>query len=252
MEDQLYLPVLEEVRYIFSTYFEEVSWEDEQEVSWEDEQKKTQDRTKETYHSACVDYYGSLPPEIMNDPKPLSEKNTTIRKSWWVDDQRNYHSYPKFYFNIKVNRFYFTYSDWEHIVIKQEKDSLLRVESSEDLWVKWKHQFATFDETKSNIYSIFNNEVTKGKVYLIKQGEEDLYKIGYTKGDENKRVSQLQTGNPQKLEIVGSFQCTGQKTEKTLHSLFSKQCKMLEWYSLSQQDLKNILDPSWRVSNNIF
>ena len=257
MEDQLYLPVLEEIRNIFSTYFEEeVSWDDvqeevqtyseeegsEEEGSWDNRQEEVQEQARRIYHSACLDYYGSLPPEIINLPEPLNVEST-IGKLWWVYDK----------FSIKVNRFYFLYRDWERIVIKQEKDNLLRSESSRDAWIKWKHQFASFDRNKSNIYSVFNEKALKGWVYLIKQTEEHLYKIGYTRNaDIKKRLLQLQTGNPYSLEVVGSFPCTGKVTEKVLHSLFSDHRKMGEWYSLSPQDVKNILDQSWRISANIF
>lgn len=235
-EDQLYLPILEEVLKVFSIYFEKET--DPWQGRWEEAKK----RTKGMYHSACVQYYGSPPPEIMTVPQPLIVGGN-IEEQWWVHAE----------FDIRIDRFYFRYDDWERIVNNQENDDLLRVESSKDAWSKWKHQFSTFNDNKRNIYSLFNKEATKGYVYVIKQGEENLYKIGYTKNaDIKKRLSQLQTGNPYSLEIVGYFQCAGQATEKALHSLFSVHCKAGEWYNLRPQDVKNILDQNWRISENIF
>jgi T5orf172 domain len=235
MDKQLYTHIAEEVRRVYSSYFEEAIDVFNLEL---EEAKKT---IGEFYHCACSDYCGSLPPEIMGIPSPF-EFQEDVKKIWWFHDE----------FDIRINRFYFRYDDWERIVIRQEEDDLIRVESSKDIWSKWKHQFSSFDENKSNIYSLFSKELVKGYVYIIKQVGEDLYKIGYTKNSPPDRLSTLQTGNPNLLELVGSFQCTGQITEKSLHALFSEQHKKGEWYILSSKDVQNILDQNWRISNNIF
>ena len=44
----------------------------------------------------------------------------------------------------------------------------------------------------------------KSYVYLIKISNEGIYKIGVSK-DVNKRVKQLQTGNPEQIEIIKTF-----------------------------------------------
>ena len=231
MDRQLYLPIAEEVRRVYSTYFEE-------------KPDVLILELEEVYHDVCLDYYGSAPPEVVEISYSFGlGEDIDIEKLWWFHNK----------FDIRLNRFYFHYEDWEKIVVRQENDELLRVESSEDMWSKWKHQFSSFDEKKSNVYSLFSKGVAKGYVYVIRQTEENLYKIGYTKNsDIAKRLSQLQTANPYRLEVVGSFQCTGQATEKTLHSLFSEQCKRGEWFSLSLQDVQNILDQNWRIAENIF
>jgi Meiotically up-regulated gene 113 len=236
MDRQLYLYIAEEVRKVYSTYFEKEI--NSSNIKWE----KAQEHTKRLYHSVCLDYYGSLPPAITDIYEPFGLQEN-VKKLWWFHDE----------FDIRLDRFYFRHDDWERIVIRQENDDLLRVESSKDIWSKWKHQFSTFNENKSNVYSLFSKEVAKGYVYIIKQTEEYLYKIGYTKSsDITKRLSQLQTGNPYHLEIIGSFQCAGQATEKALHSLFSQKRKTGEWYGLNPEDVKNILDQNWRTSENIF
>jgi T5orf172 domain len=238
MDDQLYTPIAEEVRKVYSTHFEGKT------ISDDLVPKEHYNEQERFYHRVCLDYYGSLPPEILNPPHyAVFDLQKDIRKMWWFHDE----------FDIRLERFYFCYDDWQRIVIDRKEDDLIRAESSEDIWSKWKHQFSSFDENKSNVYSLFSKEVAKGYVYVIKQMEENLYKIGYTKNsDITKRLSQLQTANPYRLEIVGSFQCTGQATEKALHVLFSEQCKRGEWYSLSSKDVQNILDQDWRISKNIF
>ena len=66
-------------------------------------------------------------------------------------------------------------------------------------------------------------------IYLIRAGETDLYKIGYTSGKAKKRVKGLQTGCPHKLSIVRVLQ-GDQEREKWLHKTFSKYRKEGEWF----------------------
>lgn len=56
------------------------------------------------------------------------------------------------------------------------------------------------------------------KIYLIRAQEIYLYKIGITK-NVNKRIKQLQTGCPYKLELIESYEPKFfvNKIEKTLH-----------------------------------
>ena len=46
-----------------------------------------------------------------------------------------------------------------------------------------------------------------GYVYLIYDKNNNSYKIGVTKGDTNKRLKKLQTGNSCELEIKNLFCC---------------------------------------------
>jgi|GEM_PF-1523044 len=271
MNDQLYAPILEEVHKVYSTFFanenkyapsyfekynlsyfdyfeegestEDLTYEEAQEYKEAQEFKKYKN---EIYHLACLEYYSSLPPKILEIPYHSSQTGE-MKKDWGFHDE----------FDIRIKRFYFPSNFWEELVVRQENvdiyDFIFIRNPSKDLWLKWKHQFSTFNDNKNNVYSLFNQEVSKGYVYVIKQEDQHLYKIGYTQNsDISKRQSQLQTGNAVPLEFVGSFQCIGLATEKTLHSLFSKHRKTGEWFSLSPQDVKNILDPNWRTSENIF
>jgi len=44
------------------------------------------------------------------------------------------------------------------------------------------------------------------KVYLIGIPDEGLYKIGYTTRNIDKRIDEVQTGNPKKIEMIDSFE----------------------------------------------
>ena len=275
MHEQLYSPVLEEVRKVYSTFFEnenkyapsdfekynlsyfdsfreylygqridDLTYEQVQEYKEYKEAQEFKKYRDEIYHLACLEYYSSLPPEILEIPSYSSQVET--KKDWGFHAE----------FDIRIKRFYFPNDFWEDLVVKQENayfGDYCYGASSKDFWLKWKHQFSNFNSNKNNVYSLFNQEVSKGYVYVIKQEDQHLYKIGYTQNrDISQRRSQLQTGNPDDLKVVGSFQCVGSVTEKALHSLFSEYRKTGEWFRLSPQDVKNILDPNWRISANIF
>jgi hypothetical protein len=71
------------------------------------------------------------------------------------------------------------------------------------------------------------------KVYFIKAG--DYVKIGVTNGYSiQNRLSELQTGNPIKLELLG-IMIGGLKIEKSLHKRFSDFKKQGEWFYYSEE-----------------
>ena len=76
----------------------------------------------------------------------------------------------------------------------------------------------------------------ENKVYLLRIINDDktFYKIGFTKGSVNKRVSDLQTGCPFKIEIVDTYNSNYATTiEKILHNLYSHLKTHGEWFELS-------------------
>lgn len=79
------------------------------------------------------------------------------------------------------------------------------------------------------------------KVYVIRMGDTPYYKIGYTTSSVARRMAQLQTGNPFKLEIVKVFQGTT-KDEAALHAKFANKRAPAnnEWFILSTLDLLRI------------
>lgn len=69
-------------------------------------------------------------------------------------------------------------------------------------------------------------------VYLIR-GNDGRYKIGIAKNPK-KRISQLQTGNSDKLELIESYPSeNASKIETALHNQFSHIKLNGEWFDLS-------------------
>ena len=79
-------------------------------------------------------------------------------------------------------------------------------------------------------------------IYLLKQENSNLYKIGVTK-NTSKRIKQLQTGNAIPLELVETFQTSHDyKMETALHAQFSLKRMEGEWFKLSQEEVDSFFD----------
>lgn len=79
-------------------------------------------------------------------------------------------------------------------------------------------------------------------VYLIRKKGSDFYKIGYT-SDLSTRLSRLQTGCPETLELVASIKKEEAKQfESELHSKFSKNKTRGEWFEFAPWDLPSVLE----------
>jgi|SRR6185437_15998535 len=79
-----------------------------------------------------------------------------------------------------------------------------------------------------------------GFIYVAQCGE--YYKVGYTRQDVAKRISALQTGNAEQIRLVGVV--TGTIfDEARWHDFFSAKRKRGEWFSLTEDDVKCILEP---------
>ncbi len=78
----------------------------------------------------------------------------------------------------------------------------------------------------------------KKYVYIMKSNE--YYKIGVSSNPQ-KRLKELQTGNPVEIEIVNSWKVRfAMELEKKLHDLFDRERVRLEWFKLDNEDLENI------------
>ena len=78
----------------------------------------------------------------------------------------------------------------------------------------------------------------KGYVYLLTDGE--FFKIGVTRGSIDKRIKKLQTGNPDDISLVNSYQTEYPfKMEKALHATHNHQRINNEWFDLSLSDITN-------------
>ena len=58
-------------------------------------------------------------------------------------------------------------------------------------------------------------------VYLINIQDTDIYKIGFTKQSPEKRIKDLQTGNPYKMVLVDSYKSQiAPSIESVIHNYF--------------------------------
>jgi hypothetical protein len=77
-------------------------------------------------------------------------------------------------------------------------------------------------------------------VYLIRSGDTRYYKIGRTK-NLTKRLSSLQTGNPDLLTIIAT--CRGSRDLETFfHSKYSSMRVRREWFQLDDQTINSLLE----------
>lgn len=76
-------------------------------------------------------------------------------------------------------------------------------------------------------------------VYLIRQGHDDLYKIGSTRKHPQDRLRELQTGNPEELHLIAHYKTEHfQKIEHLMHIAHEKYHVTREWFrfDLSMED----------------
>ncbi len=156
-------------------------------------------------------------------------------------------------YSFQLSGSYFTKADWDGVVNKEGDDQLLRSESSPEAWEKWLHTFVTFPERRSFVWSLRARDGGTGFVYLIRDSMTGLHKIGFTaEPDLPKRLAGLQTGSPGQLIEVGMFPVSGKKTEDVIHDSFHEKRVRGEWFCLSEQDIRDLLDEQWRLNRNIF
>ena len=78
-----------------------------------------------------------------------------------------------------------------------------------------------------------------GCVYLLGDSEkEGVYKIGVTRGDIQKRIKKLQTGNSGEIYLVSYYETEHPFImENMLHTKFFKGKVLNEWFSLTLEEL---------------
>jgi hypothetical protein len=98
----------------------------------------------------------------------------------------------------------------------------------------------------------FSNRTEKtynGRIYVLKNGDTNAYKIGVTRSTAEKRSKQLQTGNPNDLTVLYEFFAKdAYSVESQLHNSLSKYEIPTggdEWYELE------VLDPLHRLLNQL-
>lgn len=81
----------------------------------------------------------------------------------------------------------------------------------------------------------------KGQLYVIQAGNTNFFKIGITRGEIEKRLSVLQTGNHLKLSIYHvSYHDNVLQKEKELHRKY-KNCRTTgEWFHFANNEIEFI------------
>jgi hypothetical protein len=84
-------------------------------------------------------------------------------------------------------------------------------------------------------------------VYVLQHGEEELFKIGRTRGDVEKRRKDLSTGNPVELTLFDSIETERDNVvenylHKKLFAFHSKDSDAREFFAISPEELIGFID----------
>jgi hypothetical protein len=95
-----------------------------------------------------------------------------------------------------------------------------------------------------------------GYIYLLLQidnNNEETYKIGVTKRNVNIRVSELQTGNPNKISLHKMYESKNYlKVEQWLHRQYQTKTEAKnEWRILTDEQVFSFIDDCKRADDNI-
>lgn len=74
----------------------------------------------------------------------------------------------------------------------------------------------------------------EGTIYYLMCSETGRMKIGYTRGDVQKRLKSLQTGSPTKLRVAAIHPGTPE-SERRLHEQFAEDRLHGEWFDISPE-----------------
>jgi len=84
-----------------------------------------------------------------------------------------------------------------------------------------------------------------GYVYFIRSGNRERFKVGYTEQRVERRLKELQTGNPDKLEVYFVIESNeAGLIEGLFHSLLSEYQTEArnEWFAISEETLQQIIE----------
>lgn len=88
-----------------------------------------------------------------------------------------------------------------------------------------------------------------GIIYLLRDGN-DKYKIGITTRKSTKRIKELKTGNPEKIELVSEFKSKWySKIESTLHRQYYLNRLEGEWFDLKEKDTQSFISECQNIHN---
>lgn len=97
-------------------------------------------------------------------------------------------------------------------------------------------------------------------VYLANIEDTNIYKIGFTKQTPEKRVKNLQTGNPNKIVLVNSYKSEiAPSIESVIHNYFKHKknspedgLKLLgEWFLLEKLDVERFQETCKIIEGNL-
>ena len=83
-----------------------------------------------------------------------------------------------------------------------------------------------------------------GYIYLMcDSGHDNLFKIGMTRGNIEKRIKQLQTGNGSEIFMMNYFKTKYPfYVEKILHKKYNGNKKKGEWFELNTDSVINFIE----------
>lgn len=89
-------------------------------------------------------------------------------------------------------------------------------------------------------------------VYLLgDSGQDNTYKIGITRGNVEKRIKQLQTGNSNDIYIINYHETKYPfYLERILHTRFNLKQKKNEWFELNEEDVLKFKDICLQIEEN--
>ena len=92
-----------------------------------------------------------------------------------------------------------------------------------------------------------------GSVYLLGDSEkEGIFKIGVTRGDIQKRIKKLQTGNAGEIYLVSYYETEYPfLMEKMLHTKFFSDKVLNEWFSLTTEEIVRFKESCEEIQKNI-
>ena len=147
---------------------------------------------------------------------------------------QNTKEYAKHFLNIeKLFFLYYQYQcEYEKLQYKKEIEKLKNMEHIK----KYSSQKA--------IERIENDLDNKNKlecVYFIKEGDDDIFKVGYT-GNLIERLETLQVGNSRNLSVYKTIICNSASFyEKFIHHKIQKYHIKGEWYRLSKDLIDSLI-----------
>jgi hypothetical protein len=243
----------------------------------EKEAKRRDEPDWELYRQACLAHAGSEPVEFLGDPfshesfgtylggglhgPSITGRVAYMRFDDWTDIViRDVKHIKALYKQVFGEEHHLKDDEIRKNVEQGETDSLERAESDKTLFDSWYHEYTLGRRDGVGVYSLYDSSPSPGVVYVIQEEHTDRHKIGWTgmKVGENPeraiapRLAACKTYNAGNPMLAGYFLASSVKAETALHRHFEDQQINREWFSLSQDDVRDILDPLWRKNRGIY